>query len=115
MLRGDVRWVDPGPAIRGEARGRRPGVVVSSNGANASAVRNGRGTITVVPLTTNTATVRRFQVLLKAEECGIPEDSKVQVEQIRALSIARIGPRVGTVPPHLMKEVDEALRLHLAL
>jgi mRNA interferase MazF len=45
----------------------------------------------------------------------LPETSKAQVEQIRALAIERVGPRIGTVPPRLMREIDEALRLHLAL
>jgi mRNA interferase MazF len=56
-----------------------------------------------------------FQVLLPAEECGIPETSKAQTEQIRALSITKIGPRIGTVPPRLMREIDQALRIHLGL
>ena len=115
MLRGDVRWVDPGLASPGEAEGRRPAVVVSNNGANAAAERTRRGVVTVLPLTTNTATVHRFQVLVRASECGIPEDSKAQIEQIRAVSVARVGPRIGTVPPRLMREIDEALRIHLAL
>ncbi|MBN2176055.1 MAG: type II toxin-antitoxin system PemK/MazF family toxin [Demequinaceae bacterium] len=115
MLRGDIRWADPGPATPGEAAWRRPAVVVSNNGANAASVRSGRGVVTVIPLTSHTATLHPFQVLLPAEECGLAETSKAQTEQIRALSVTKIGPRVGTVPPHLMREIDEALRTHLAL
>jgi mRNA interferase MazF len=40
---------------------------------------------------------------------------KAQAEQIRSVDIQRIGKRIGSVPPHLMEELDEALRLHLTL
>lgn len=115
MLRGDVRWADAGIGLPGESSGRRPAVIVSNDGANGAAARRGKGVVTVVPLTTNTGVVHRFQVLLPAEACGLPETSKAQVEQIRALAVGRVGPRMGTVPPHLMREIDEALRLHLGL
>jgi mRNA interferase MazF len=115
VLRGDVRWMEFGPGHVGESSGRRPAVIVSNNGANGAAARRGKGVVTVVPLTTNTDVVHRFQVLLPAEACGLPETSKAQVQQIRALAVNRVGPRMGTVPPHLMREIDEALRLHLAL
>ncbi len=115
MLRGDVRRVDFGPGLMGEAARNRPAIVVSNNGANSSAARRGQGVITVVPLTTNVNVVHRFQVLLPVEACGLPETSKAQVEQIRTLAITRVGPRIGTVPPALMREIDEALRIHLGL
>lgn len=115
MLRGNIHWVEPGPGAPGEASFRRPGVVVSHNGANASASRGGRGMVTVLPVTTNIAVLHRFQVLLSASECGLHENSKAQIEQIRSISAARIGPRIGTVPPHVMRQIDDALRIHLAL
>jgi len=115
VIRGDVRWIELGPGQAGEATGHRPAVIVSNNGANAAAARRGKGVVTVVPLTTNTGVIHRFQVLLPGEACGLPETSKAQVEQIRALAIPRVGPRIGTVPPALMREIDEALRIHLAL
>jgi mRNA interferase MazF len=39
----------------------------------------------------------------------------MQAEQIRSVSVRRIGKRVGSVDPHLMDELDAALRLHLGL
>lgn len=115
MFRGDIRWVEAGPPVPGEAAWRRPGVVVSSNGSNSPAARHGRGTVTVLPVTSNVAVVHRFQVVLPAADCGLAENSKAQVEQIRSVSATRVGPRIGTVPPSLMREIDDALRLHLGL
>ena len=115
MRRGDVVWVDL-DAVRGtESNKRRPAVIVSNEGANATAMRLGRGVVTVVPLTTNVARVYPFQVLLAAERCGLPHESKAQAEQIRSVSVERLGEVIGRLPPDLIEEVDEAIRLHLAL
>ena len=44
-----------------------------------------------------------------------PRDGKAQAEQVRAVSVDRIGSAIGFVPAATMAEVDDALRLHLAL
>ncbi len=115
MLRGEIRLADLDPAQPGEANKRRPVVVVSNDHANTTAARLGRGVVTVVPLTSNVAHVYPFQVLLAAEETGTRVDSKAQAEQIRSVSIERLGPLIGRVPAHLMAELDDAIRLHLHL
>jgi mRNA interferase MazF len=53
--------------------------------------------------------------LLLASESGLDRDSKAQAEQIRSISVERVGGRVGVVPTNSLAELDEALRLHLAL
>lgn len=107
--------VDLDPSRAGEASKRRPAVVVSNDGANRTAERLGRGVLTVIPVTSNLERVYPFQVLLASEDCGLGTDSKAQAEQVRAVSVSRIGPTVGHVPPPLMTVLDDALRLHLAL
>ena len=115
MLRGEIRLVDLDPARRGEANKRRPAVVVSNDRANATAARLGRGVITVVPITSKLTHVYPFQVALPAEETGLRMDSKAQAEQIRSVSVERLGPALGRVPAPRMALVDDALRLHLQL
>ena len=115
MRRGEVRIVDLDPARGSESAKRRPAVIVSNDGANATATRLGRGVVTVVPVTSNTARVYPFQVLLEAALTNLKHDSKAQAEQVRSIAVQRIGNKVGTVPPEVMARVDEALRLHLAL
>ena len=115
MLRGEVRLVDLEPIRGSEAGKRRPAVVVSNDRANATAGRLGRGVVTVVPVTSNTARVFPFQTLLPAVETGLGVDSKAQAEQVRAVAVARVGPVLGRVPPGTMAEIDDALRLHLSL
>lgn len=115
MLRGEIRLVDLDPARRGEADKRRPAVIVSNDGANTTAARLGRGVVTVVPVTSNVGRVYPFQVLLPATESGLDLDSKAQAEQIRSVSVERVTDKIGTVPPALMLDIDDALRIHLGL
>ncbi len=115
MRRGEIRWAHLDPVRGAEADKRRPAVIVSNDAANSTAVRLGRGVITVVPLATSTHRVYPFQVLLPATETGLSEDSKAQAEQVRSLAVERIGARLAEVPPPLLASLDAALRLHLAL
>ena len=115
MLRGEVRLVDLGPGLPGEAARRRPAVIVSNDGANSTAGRLGRGVLTVVPVTSNTSQVYPFQTLIPAGASGLEQDSKAQAEQVRSVSVDRIGERVGHVAAPEMLEIDDALRLHLEL
>jgi mRNA interferase MazF len=115
MRRGDIHLVDLSPARGSEADKRRPAIIVSNDGANASAGRLGRGVITVVPLTSNVERVYPFQVLLPAAATGLERDSKAQAEQIRSVAVERVGARLGAVPEALMLELEEAMRLHLGM
>lgn len=115
MRRGEVRLVDLEPIRGAEADKRRPGVIVSNDGANTTAQRLGRGVVTIVPVTSNVARVYPFQVLLTATQTGLRIDSKAQAEQVRSVAVERIGERVGVLTPQLLAALDEALRLHLAL
>jgi mRNA interferase MazF len=115
MRRGDICIIDLEPVRGTEANKSRPAVVVSNDGANGTATRLGRGVLTVVPVTSNVDRVYPFQVLLPADSTGLLVDSKAQAEQVRSVDVARVRRRVGSVPGDLMRELDDALRLHLAL
>ncbi|HMQ38853.1 MAG TPA: type II toxin-antitoxin system PemK/MazF family toxin [Micropruina sp.] len=115
MLRGEIRLTDLDPARAAEADKRRPAIIVSNDRANATAARLGRGVVTVVPITSNISRVFPFQVLLPADDVGIRVDSKARAEQVRSVSIERIGPVIGRLPTHLISKLDDALRLHLQL
>ncbi len=115
LIRGEIRYVDFEPVTGAEASKRRPAVIVSNDGANSRAAQLGRGVVTVVPISSNIDNVFPFQVLLPASETGLPRDSKAQAEQVRSVDIARVGSTTGTLDAILIAELDEALRLHLAL
>jgi len=115
MRRGDIYLVSLDPAAGWEQTKRRPAVIVSSDAANDSADRRGHGVVTVVPVTSNVQRVYAFQVLLRPEDSGLSVNSKVQAEQVRSISTERFIRRLGEVSAPRMNEIDDALRLHLAL
>jgi mRNA interferase MazF len=115
MRRGEVRLVDLEPVRGSEASKRRPAIVVSNDRANTVADRLGRGVVTVVPITSNVARVFPFQVLLPADLAGLRVDSKAQAEQVRSVSVERLGPVLGQLTSAALAAVDDALRLHLDL
>lgn len=115
MRRGEVRLTDLDPTRGSEADKRRPVVIVSNDRANGAAARLGRGVITVVPVTSNVTRVFPFQVLLPASGTGLRADSKAQAEQVRSLSVDRVGRLLGTLDASLIAQLDDALRLHLFL
>jgi mRNA interferase MazF len=115
MRRGEVRLVDLDPVRGAEANKRRPAVIVSNDAANRTAATLGRGVLAVVPVTSNVQHVYPFQVLLPSGTAGLSREAKAQAEQVRSIAVERIGDRLGNVPAQLMRSIDEALRLHLAL
>lgn len=120
MKRGDVVTVRLGDtAPTGEAAKTRPAIVIS-NSAHASQVAlSGRGTIVVVPITSNIARVFPFQLGLHAEDTlaamGLTVPSKAQIEQMLSVSIARIHDVRGRTPAKTAWELDELVKLHLSL
>ena len=114
LRRGQIVLADLDPASGSESARTRPVVVVSNNRANTAALRSG-GVVTVVPVTSNTARIYDFQVLLPADRTGLPRDGKAQAEQVRSISVGRVSGAAGWVPADLMGALDEALRLHLSL
>ena len=115
MLRGEIRLADLEPVRGNEANKRRPAVIVSNDRSNSVAARLGRGVVTVVPVTSSTTRVFPFQTLLMADATGLRQDGKAQAEQVRSISVERLGAVLGRVPPGVMVQLDDALRLHLQL
>lgn len=115
MLRGEIRLVNFEPSLGSEANQYRPAIVVSNNAASQEATRRGRGVVAVVPLTSQTQRVYPFQVEIESTASGLDRDSKAQAEQVRSVSVERVGDRIGHVPLELMGAVDDALRRHLSL
>ena len=86
-------------------------IIVSNDAANRAAAL-----VTVVPLSSNVSNVHPFEVKLGARETGLSKDSKAMAQQVRTIDKARLGAlRRRLVPALKMRQVDDALRLHLGL
>ncbi|MFF2053339.1 type II toxin-antitoxin system PemK/MazF family toxin [Leifsonia sp. NPDC058194] len=120
MRRGTVLLAQFDPALFGEASKTRPCIVVSNHGALRAVARVNRGSLVAVPLTTKVGFVHpEAQVLVDEDDdmasMGLSAPSKVQIEQIRAISLERVHRELGQTPPWIMHQVDDALRFHLSL
>lgn len=110
IKRGEIYWVNLDPTVGAEIRKTRPALVVSNDVNNLHAQ-----TVTVLPMTTSVEKVYPFEVLLEGGSCGFPEPSKAKANQIRTVDKRRLGRLVGMAPDSVMRRVEDAVRLHLAL
>lgn len=116
MKRGEIYIVDFTGGEGSEANKRRPAVVISNDLHNAAIVRAGQGVVAVAPLTSNVDMVYDFQVFIPALVCGNSKDSKIQIEQLRSVTLGRVmGHPIGRLNAELTEEMNRALKLHLSL
>ncbi|WP_083826534.1 type II toxin-antitoxin system PemK/MazF family toxin [Hoyosella subflava] len=114
VRRGEVHDVDfstPG----GAKDLTRSAIIVSNDRANRAAERLERGLVTVVPISGDVRRFDSFHVLIPAGDAGFPRDFKAHCDQVRSISVTRVGERTGTVPKRVLSEIERALRVHLDL
>ena len=112
VRRGDVWWVDLGESFGSEPGYLRPALIVSSDRFNRSRI----ATVLLVPLTSN---LRRAaapgNVELAAGEGALSKDCVVNVSQMLVADRSRLVEHSGSLSSPRMRQVDEGLRLLLAL
>lgn len=106
--RGHIWFVSLEPVIGHEIGKRRPAVIISNDKNNLFA-----DTVTVIPITSKTEKIYPFEVLLPKEETGLSKDSKMKCNQIRTIDKKRLVNFVGTLSTERVKEVKQALLIHL--
>lgn len=112
ITRGDIWWASlPDPVGSGPGY-RRPVLVVQNDAFNRSRL----GTVVVVALSSNIRLVDApGNVLIPARSSGLPRDSIANVTQVVTVDREMLSEHVRTVPPALQRQIDEGLRLALAL
>lgn len=112
IARGEVWWADlPNPLGSAPAY-RRPVIVVQSDAFNRSRL----ATVTVVILTGNLRLVEApGNVLVPARSAGLPRDSIANVSQVLTVDRGVLIERLKPLPRALMEQVDDGLRLALAV
>jgi mRNA interferase MazF len=112
MRRGEIWWAALDMPSGSEPGYRRPVVIVSSNLFNQGGLR----TILTIPLTTNLARGDvKGNVRLPSRQTGLAKTSVALAIQVAATDKRMLFDRIGRVPDAIMSEIDEALRLVLAL
>ena len=97
--------------VQGHEQGRtRPALVVSADALNHGA----SGMVTVVPITTRFRPIHSF-LRLDVPEGGVSQTSYIICDQIRTISIERLGKRYGVVSAKTLSEVERRLKFLLDL
>jgi mRNA interferase MazF len=110
--RGDIWWADLGEPEGAEPGFRRPVLIVQAEAFNRSRLQ----TVIAVVLTSNLRLVDApGNVLVPATATGLPKDSVANVSQVITLDRDFLTEKAGRLRGQLLKDVDNGLRLVLAL
>lgn len=111
LRRGQIYFADLDPVVGSEQGGRRPVLVLQND------VGNQYSPVTIVASITSAPTriARPTDVALAPEESGLPQPSRVLLNQIRTLDKRRLERLAGQLPADCMAQVDEALKISLGL
>jgi|ERR1051326_2520152 len=114
MRRGEVHWADLVPRSGSEQTGRRPVIVISHDGFNETP---GWRSIIVVPISTSGSQARRGLTVIEipAGTSGLPKTSYALCHQVTTLDRAKLTKRIGTLPTHLLEELDIGLKAAMDL
>jgi len=112
VKRGEVWWGELGVPMGSEPGFRRPVLILQADRYNGTAIQ----TIVVAAITSNLSLAAMpGNVLLRRRETGMPKDSVLNVSQLKALDKSRLTEKVCTLPPELMRAVEEGVRMMLDL
>jgi len=112
LLRGDVYTVDLNPRVGAEMGKVRPAVVVQNDTGNRFSP------VTIIAPISSVKEITKplpVMVFLGAKEGGLPFESYVDCGQIRTVDKNRLVDKLGNLGVARMQEVNNALRISLAL
>lgn len=105
-LRGEVWLIDLDPTRGREQAGKRPALVISTNGFNKSPA----DLVVVVPITSKDKAIP-WHVPLQPPEGGTKTKSFIMCEAVRSVSHDRMVQRWGAVSATTLDEVEDRLRI----
>jgi len=105
MKRGDVVWLDLDPARGSEQAGRRPGVILTREAINRFSP-----VVIAIPLTTYRGQrLYPSDVLVKAPEGGLAQDSVAMALQIRVADKDRLSEPIGRLEAETIRGIEDAI------
>ncbi|KUO95980.1 type II toxin-antitoxin system PemK/MazF family toxin [Ferroacidibacillus organovorans] len=111
VKRGDVYFADLSPVVGSEQGGFRPVLIIQNNIGNRFSP-----TVIVAAITAQIQKAKLpTHVEISSSQHGMDRDSVVLLEQIRTLDKQRLTEKIAHLDDELMKRVDEALSISLAL
>lgn len=110
MKRGDVYYADLSPVIGSEQGGVRPVLILQNNIGNKYSP-----TVIVAAITSKISKSKVPTHVAIGKEKGLTENSVALLEQLRTIDKQRLTDKITHLSTELMKEVDIALRVSLAI
>jgi len=104
--RGEIYWVVLDPALGTEIRKTRPAVVISNDSCNRYGAR-----VVVLPVTSNVDSLYPGEARIEVR--GAP--ARVLGDQLRSIDKSRLKARIGALTRDELLDVEEAVRITLAL
>jgi mRNA interferase MazF len=109
-LRGEVWLVSLDPTIGREQSGTRPALIISDDLFNQSHAE----LVIAIPITSKAKGIRSHVQVLPPEG-GLGLQSYIKCEDVRSISIHRLNKRLGRVTFSTLDQVEDRLRMILAL
>lgn len=111
VKRGDLYYADLSPVVGSEQGGVRPVLIVQNDIGNKYSP-----TIIVAAITSQLTKAKLpTHIELSKENCNLVKDSVVLLEQLRTLDKRRLKERICVLDELVMKKVDVAIMISLAL
>jgi mRNA interferase MazF len=107
--RGEIWLVNWNPARGSEQAGKRPALVIQND------IGNEHASTTIVAALSATIRIYPMNVLIEPPQGGLTKPSVIKTGQILTVSKDRLEKRLGIIEEKKMVEVDQAIRLSLAL
>ena len=112
IQRGEIWWANLPDPIASEPGYRRPVLVVQSNDFNRSRI----ATVMAVVITSNLNLAQApGNVLLPRKATGLSKDSVANISQVITIDKSFLTEKVGALPAHILEQIENGLRLVLAL
>lgn len=111
VCRGDIYYADLSPVVGSEQGGVRPVVIIQNNVGN-------KYSPTVIVAAITSKIMKNWlptHIKLVAEECGLPKNSTILLEQIRTLDKSRLGIKIGEISHGNMAKIDTAIAVSCGL
>ncbi len=111
IKRGEIWLVNLDPTVGYEIKKSRPSIIIQND------VGNEYSPITIIaPVTSkNLENIYPIEVLLLRKNSGLEKNSKILLNQIRAIDKKRLIKRIGKIDNETLSKLDEALKISLGL
>ena len=97
------------PTIGHEIKKKRPGLIIQND------IGNKYSQITIIAPITSQHLEKIYPIEVLLTEGGLEKESKVLLNQIRAIDKIRLVKKLGRIKPETTHLVDEALKISLGL